>query len=82
MHIFFQKPFFWHPDKLPKKNSHPYTLFAMFKIPPKHYNFGEKQAETNIGPSFDATLDQVLTQKTQILDQVLTLQQLQRLLQR
>ena len=31
-------------------------------MPPKHYKTGEKQAK-NLGPSFDATLDQVLTQK-------------------
>ena len=36
-------------------------------------NWGE-QANKNRGPSFDPTFDQVLTQKTQILDQVLTLQ--------
>ena len=46
----------------------------IFKIPKKHYKTGEKQPKTNLGPNFDATLDQVLTQKTQNLDQVLTLQ--------
>ena len=75
MHIFFRKPFFWHPDKLPKKLfSHPYTLFVFLKIPKKHYKTGENK-QTKI-------LDQVLTQpwtkfwlkKPQILDQVLTLQ--------
>ena len=52
----------------------PYTLLVILNIPKKHYKIGEKQA-TKI-------LDQVLTQpwtkfwlkKTQILDQVLTLQ--------
>ena len=34
----------------------------IFKIPPKHYKTGENN-QTNLGPSFDATLDQVLTQK-------------------
>ena len=44
--------------------SHPYTLFVILSIPKKHYKTGEKQAKKNLGPSFDATLDQVLTQKT------------------
>ena len=43
-------------------------------MPKTNYKIGEKQAQKNIGPSFDATLDQVLAQNTQILDQVLTLQ--------
>ena len=64
MHIFFRKPFFWRPDKLPKTLfSHPYTLFAIFKIPPKHYKTGggetsKKKSWTkfwrNLGPSFDS----------------------------
>ena len=57
--FFFENPFFWQPDKLPKKFSHPYTLFVFFKIPKKHYKIGEKQAKKNLGPSFDATLDQL-----------------------
>ena len=72
---FFRKPFFWHPDKLPKKYFRtPYTLFVILNIPIKHYKSGENK-QTSI-------LDQVLTQpwtkfwlkKPQILDQVLTLQ--------
>ena len=51
-----------------------YTICVFFKITKTHYKIGVKQAKTNLGPSFDATLDQGLTQKTQILDQVLTLQ--------
>ena len=43
-------------------------------MPKKHYKIGEKTNKKNLGPGFDATLDQVLTQKPQILDQVLTLQ--------
>ena len=77
MHIFPQKTFFWHPDKLPQKIfSHPYTLFVILNIPQNTKKLGKKQAN-NI-------LDQVLTQpwtkfwlkKPQILDQVLTLQHL------
>ena len=45
-----------------------------FKIPKTHYKTGEKQAKKNLGPSFDATLDQVLTQKTPNLGPSLTLQ--------
>ena len=49
-------------------------------LPPVH--FGQdlvyiklgKTSKKNLGPGFDATLDQVLTRKKQILDQVLTLQ--------
>ena len=74
MHIFFENPFLTTWQIAKKLFSHPYTLFVFFKIPKKHYKIGEKQAKKNLGPSFDATLDQVLTQKTQILDQVLTLQ--------
>ena len=61
---FFSKTLFLTPWQTAKKLfSHPYTLFVFFKIPKKHYKTGEKQAKKNLGPSFDATLDQVLTQK-------------------
>ena len=70
---FFSKTLFWHPDKLPKNYFRtPTHYLCFFKIPPKHYKIGENKK--NLGPSFDATLDQVLTQKNQILDQVLNLQ--------
>ena len=60
--FFFRKPFSWQPDKLPQKISHPYTLFVSFKIPQNTIQLG-KTSKKNLGPSFDATLDQVLTQK-------------------
>ena len=64
MHIFFfENPFFDTLTNSQKIFSHTYTLFVFFKIPKKHYKTGEKQAKKNLGPSFDATLDQVLTQK-------------------
>ena len=61
---FFENPFLtlWQTAKI--VFSHPYTLFAFFKISKKHYKFGEDQE--NLGPSFDATLDKVLTQKTNL----------------
>ena len=73
---FFSRTLFLTTWQTAQKNfSHPYTLFVILNIPKKHYKIGEKQANKNLGPSFDATLDQVLTQKKpQILDQVLTLQ--------
>ena len=61
-HIVKKKPF----DTLTncqKIFSHPYTLFEFLKIPPKHYKIEVKQANKNLGPSFEATLDQVLTHK-------------------
>ena len=62
---FFSKTLSLTPWQTAKKIfSHPYTLFVFFKIPKKYYKTGEKQANKNLGPSFDATLDQVLTQKT------------------
>ena len=62
---FFSKTLFLTPWQTAKKLfSHPYTLFVFFKIPKKHYKTGEKQANKNLGPGFDATLDQVLTQRT------------------
>ena len=63
-HFFFENPFFDTLTNCQKIFSHTYTLFVFFKIPKKHYKTGEKQAKKNLGPSFDATLDQVLTQKT------------------
>ena len=52
---FFSKTLFLTPWQTAKKLfSHPYTLFVSFKIPPKHYQTGEKQAKK--------ILDQVLTQ--------------------
>ena len=71
--IFFRIPFFWHPDKLPKNFFAPLHTICVFSDAQKHYKTGGggKQANKTLGPSFDATLDQVLTQKTQILDQVL-----------
>ena len=63
--FFFRKPFFRHLDKLPKNIfAHLHTICVFLRYPKKHYKIGEKQAKTNLGPSFDATLDQVLTQKT------------------
>ena len=62
--FFFENPFLTPWQTAKKLFSHPYTLFVFFKIPKKHYKTGEKQAKKNLGPSFDATLDQVLTQKT------------------
>ena len=61
----------WQTAK--KLFSHPYTLFAFFKITKKHFKIGEnKQKKSwtkfwrNLGPSVDS--------KDPILDQVLTLQ--------
>ena len=62
--FFFENPFLTPWQTAKKLFSHPYTLFVFFKIPKKHYKTGEKQAKKNLGPGFDATLDQVLTQKT------------------
>ena len=59
---FFSKPFFDNLTNCPKIFSRPYTLFVFFEIPKKHYKIGENK-QNNLGPSFDATLDQVLTQK-------------------
>ena len=62
--FFFRKLFFWQPDKLPKYYFRtPTHYLCFFKIPNKHSKIGEKQATKNLGPSFDATLDQVLTLK-------------------
>ena len=58
----FRKPFFDTLTNCPKLLSHPYTLFVIFKIPPKHFKIGGK-GKTNLRPSFDPTLEQVLTQK-------------------
>ena len=53
--------------------SHPYTLFVILNIPQNTIKLG-KTSKKSLGPSFDATLDQVWLKKPQILDQVLTLQ--------
>ena len=70
---FFRKPFFWHPDKLPKNYFRTPTHY-LFLIYPKNTIKLRKNKQKKI-------LDQVLTQpwtkfwlkKPQILDQVLTL---------
>ena len=61
MHIFFRKPFFWHPDKLSKNIFAPLHTICDFKHTPKHYKIGEnKQKKSwtkfwpNLGPSFDS----------------------------
>ena len=59
---FFSKTLFWQPDKLPKNYFHAPTLFVFLRYPKNTIKLG-KPAKTNLGPSFDATLDQVLTQK-------------------
>ena len=64
MHIFFRKPFFDTLTNCQLIIFAPLHTICVFKIPTKHYKTGEKQAKTNLEPSFDATLDQVLTQKT------------------
>ena len=62
---FFSKTLFSTPWQTAKKYFRtPTHYLCFFKIPKKHYKTGEKQAKKNLGPSFDATLDQVLTQKT------------------
>ena len=73
--FFFENPFFDTLTNCQKIFSHTYRLFVLFLRYPKNtIKLGKKQAKKNLGPSFDATLDQALTQKPQILDQVLTLQ--------
>ena len=64
MHIFFRKPFFDTFTNCQKIIFAPLHTICVFKIPKKHYKTGDKQAKKNLGPGFDATLDQVLTQKT------------------
>ena len=72
---FFSKTLFLTPWQTAKNYFRtPTHYLCFFKITKKHYKIGKKPSKQNLGPSFDATLDQVLTQKTQILDQVLTLQ--------
>ena len=64
VHIFFRKPFFdtlTNCQKIYFRTPTRYLCF--FKIPKKHYKIGENKQKKNLGPSFDATLDQVLTQK-------------------
>ena len=74
MHIFFENPFLTTWQIAKKLFSHPYTLFVFLRYPQNTIKLGKKTSKKNLGPSFDATLDQALTQKPQILDQVLTLQ--------
>ena len=60
---FFPKTLFDTLTNCQKIFSHPCTLFVIFKIPKNTLKLG-KTSKTNLGPSFDATLDQVWTQKT------------------
>ena len=75
MHIFFRKPFFDTLTNCQKNIFTPlHTICVFLRYPKKHYKTGENKQKK--------ILDQVLTQpwtkfwlkKTQILDQVLTLQ--------
>ena len=72
--FFFENPFFDTLTNCQKIIFAPlHTILCFLRYPKNTIKLG-KQANKKLGPSFDATLDQVLTQKTQILDQVLTLQ--------
>ena len=61
LHIFVRKPFV---DTLTNCQKIIFAPICDFKDAQKEtIKLGKKQAKTNRGPSFDATLDQVLTQK-------------------
>ena len=72
--FFSENPLFDTLTNWPKNIFAPLHTICVFKITKKHYKIGEKTSKKKLGPRFDATLGQVLTQKNQILDQVLTLQ--------
>ena len=66
MHIFCSKTLFWHSDKLPKiyfRTPRHYLWFLRYQKNTIKLGGGGKTSQRNLGPSFDATLDQVLTQK-------------------
>ena len=62
VHIFFQKPFFWQPDKLPKNYFRTPTHYLWFLRYPKNtVKLGETSKNKswtkfwcNLGPSFDS----------------------------
>ena len=57
---FVENPLFDTLTTRQKNISHPYTLLVIVKLSP---NFNIAQKMKNLGPIFDPTLDQFLTQK-------------------